>query len=220
MGTDLKRKADKCDKIEENVELIFGSSRIHPSFPWKLEAKQVKYEITQLMKMVEKIEPKFILEIGTSRGGTLFLLTRVSRPDATIISIDLLTNKYDSEYPWWKTSFYKTLARNKQRIHISRKDSHLESTLNDVKTVLKGNKLDFVFIDGDHRYDGVKKDFEMYHKLVRKGGLIAFHDICKTPNEVRCEVEKFWSEIKNSYENVEIIEEKNQKWAGIGVLRV
>jgi predicted O-methyltransferase YrrM len=42
---------------------------------------------------------------------------------------------------------------------------------------LKDNKVDFLFIDADHSYEGVKKDFEMYSPLVRKGGIIAFHDI-------------------------------------------
>jgi hypothetical protein len=33
-----------------------------------------------------------------------------------------------------------------------------------------------LFIDGDHRYEGVRRDFEMYSPLVGAGGLIAFHD--------------------------------------------
>ncbi len=37
-----------------------------------------------------------------------------------------------------------------------------------------GEPVDFLFIDGDHLYDGVKIDFELYKKLVRPGGLIAF----------------------------------------------
>lgn len=38
------------------------------------------------------------------------------------------------------------------------------------------NSLDFVFIDGDHTYEAVKIDFEMYFKKVRHGGLIFLHD--------------------------------------------
>jgi predicted O-methyltransferase YrrM len=38
------------------------------------------------------------------------------------------------------------------------------------------NKFDFVFIDGLHTYDQVKKELENYEKLIRKGGVIACHD--------------------------------------------
>lgn len=61
-------------------------------------------------------------------------------------------------------------------------------------------------------------DFQMYSPLVRKGGLIALHDICKHPPETGCEVNKFWNEIKHAYLHQEIISSQNQKWAGIGVL--
>ena len=36
--------------------------------------------------------------------------------------------------------------------------------------------LDFVYIDGDHRYHAVKKDLENYWPRVKLGGLFAGHD--------------------------------------------
>jgi len=36
--------------------------------------------------------------------------------------------------------------------------------------------LDFVFIDGSHHYEDVKKDFELYSSKTKKNGLIFFHD--------------------------------------------
>ena len=35
---------------------------------------------------------------------------------------------------------------------------------------------DMVFIDGDHTYEGVKKDFELYSKLLTENGVIVIHD--------------------------------------------
>lgn len=37
-------------------------------------------------------------------------------------------------------------------------------------------KIDYLHIDGDHSLDGVKKDFELYSKLVDNKGIISIHD--------------------------------------------
>jgi hypothetical protein len=42
--------------------------------------------------------------------------------------------------------------------------------------VLQDIKIDFLFIDGDHSYDGVKKDFDLYSKLLSDSGVIVLHD--------------------------------------------
>ena len=38
------------------------------------------------------------------------------------------------------------------------------------------SEIDFIFIDGDHEYAGVKKDWETYKAFMKKGTLIALHD--------------------------------------------
>lgn len=37
-------------------------------------------------------------------------------------------------------------------------------------------KIDLLFIDGDHSYEGVKQDFELYSKLLSENGVIVLHD--------------------------------------------
>ena len=37
--------------------------------------------------------------------------------------------------------------------------------------------LDFLYIDGNHEYEAVKRDLELYSSFVKKGGIIAGHDI-------------------------------------------
>lgn len=94
-------------------------------------------------------------------------------------------------YPKWKAHFTSLLRDILLKIFLIRADSHDIRTLDVVKRILGGHKLDFLFIDGDHTYEGVKKDFEMYSPLVRKGGLIAFHDIVPGPLECVGGVPKF-----------------------------
>ena len=165
-----------------------------------------------------KRKPKFILEIGTARGGTLFLFTRVSSPDALIISIDLPGGRFGGGYPEWRKTLYKSFAIHKQEIRLVREDSHALATLNMVKKILEGRKLDFLFIDGDHTYVGVKTDFEMYSKLVAKGGIIALHDIVPGPLQKVGGVPRFWNEIKHGFEYVELVKNWKQGGKGIGVI--
>lgn len=37
-------------------------------------------------------------------------------------------------------------------------------------------KIDYLHIDGDHSYEGVKKDFELYSTLMSENGIITIHD--------------------------------------------
>lgn len=92
--------------------------------------------------------------------------------------------------------------------------------LNRVKATLEGQALDYLFIDGDHTYEGAKRDFELYAPLVRQGGIIALHDIAEHPPALGCEVSRFWKKIKSQYRHTEIIKDPQQGWAGIGVLYV
>ena len=191
------------------VEEIFELELIRPS--------QIKEEILELLKILEKEKPKIILEIGTEKGGTLFLFSQVTLPDGLLISVDLPKGKFGGGYSFWRVFLYKFFAKENQKIVLIRKDSHLSETFNKVKNILKGRNIDFLFIDGDHTYQGVKKDFEIYGPLVKRG-IIAFHDIVEGPKEKVGGVPEFWKEIKEDYQYKEIIKDKNQKGYGIGIL--
>jgi cephalosporin hydroxylase len=190
------------------------------SYAGAIRPMQVRDEIVGLLRVLSKARPKVIIEIGTANGGTLFLFCRVAAKDATIISIDLPYGKFGGGYSWWRISLYKTFRLPKQKLHLIRGDSHTWEILARVKDILGGKEVDFVFIDGDHSYEGVKTDFEMFSRLVRRGGIIALHDIVINLAETGCEVSKFWNEIKQTkYECSEIVGDWNQGWSGIGLLQ-
>jgi cephalosporin hydroxylase len=179
---------------------------------------QVKSEILQLAELVQKRQPRVVVEIGTERGGTLFLWHELSHPEAVIVSIDLPGGVHGGGYPFWKTFFYKRFAKNNQQLCLIRADSRSPETLEKLRSLLDGKKIDFLFIDGDHTYNGVKTDFQNYSSFMSPDGMIAFHDVSTTPPAVSCKVDVFWREIRNNYRNVEFIENPDQGWGGIGVL--
>lgn len=42
--------------------------------------------------------------------------------------------------------------------------------------ILQDIKIDFLFIDGDHSYEGVKLDFDLYSTILSENGVIIIHD--------------------------------------------
>ena len=185
-----------------------------------IEPAQVRAEILELLKILDNVKPKVVLEIGTANGGTLFLLSHVASRDATILSVDLPAGMFGGGYPIWKIPLYKSFALSDQKIQLIRADSHRQSTLERIKSILNEKEIDFLFIDGDHTYEGVKKDFEMYSSLVKNGGVIAFHDIVPGPKEGVGGVPEFWQGIKDRYEAKEIVKDWNQGGYGIGLIYI
>jgi predicted O-methyltransferase YrrM len=183
-------------------------------------AIQVPGELLNLGRILAALQPERALEIGTARGGTLLFLTRLASPRATILSIDLPGGRFGGGYSPRRGLVYRRFARRGQRLHLFQGDSHSASMLQRAKIALGGEMLDYLFIDGDHTYEGVKKDFETYSPLVRKGGVIALHDVAEHSPNTGCEVSRFWNELKSRYRHAEIIEDRKQGWAGIGVLYV
>jgi len=177
-------------------------------------------ELKGLGEILAARPPQCALEIGTAQGGTLLFLTRLASPQATIVSVDLRGGRFGGGYNDVRARLYKLFAVRQQRLHLLQGDSHSASVLASVKAVLGSQKLDYLFIDGDHTYEGVKRDFELYVPLVGKGGIMALHDIAEHPSATGCDVFRFWNEIKYRYRHTEIIGDRKQKRWGIGVLYV
>jgi predicted O-methyltransferase YrrM len=178
-----------------------------------LRPQQKRSEIWSLIKLVSQWEPLSILEIGTANGGTLFLFAHSASVNAHLISIDLPGGKFGGGYPVWKIPLYESFIGTGQTLQLIRGDSHSDAVAQKIK-----QSLDLLYIDGDHTYEGVKRDYEMYGPMVNKGGMIVFHDIVVHPRETGCEVSRFWEEVKQGKRYTEIVEDWNQGSCGIGVL--
>ena len=131
---------------------------------------QDQREFWFMMEHLNKVTPapKRILEIGSEHGAGLIFWDRVVGSEGQVISIDNTGPPHNHRW----TMDYSTCTSDMTFIAGN---SHDPAVLEQVKNTLTG-PLDFIFIDGDHSYAGVKRDFEDYSPLVRKGGLVGFHD--------------------------------------------
>jgi len=73
----------------------------------------------------------------------------------------------------------------------------------------------YIHVDGDHSYEGVKNDFKLFWPKLNKGGMMCFHDIfTKDLGGLDYGVSRFWDTIKNKYQVMEFLGN-----CGLGVIQ-
>jgi Methyltransferase domain len=172
-------------------------------------------ELARLFQIAADARPKYLLEVGLSVAGTFATWSKVCPSARLIVGLDLV-----------KPQRVPRSVAADPRFTIVVGDSHSEGTVDRVRECLPEG-VDFLFIDGDHSYAGVKMDFTYFSKMVNPGGIIALHDINRdsfVKSGVRKEADsggvyKFWQEIRRSYACEEIVEDLEQDGYGIGVVR-
>ena len=170
---------------------------------------QKKYELLMLQELLKNETIRRVVEIGTWKGCTALLWAKmVSKyPDGIVYCCDLSFDYglfYGREFgtnmtrPYPK-QFYAE-SEHVARVKEFQGNSHDPAYIEYVKREVSLGSVDFMFIDGDHTYEGVKADFINFSSLVKPGGYIAFHDIRDTEHhrKIGCNVAQFWNELKTN----------------------
>lgn len=173
-------------------------------------------ELGSLIKLLQLRGVRSYLEIGAREGDTFWEVMTHLPPGSRGVAIDLPGGM------WGKKSTSDKLLRVmkdlKKRGYVVSHwfgDSGADSTRTIVQ--MRG-PYEAALIDGDHRYEGVKKDWNSYGAVAP---LIAFHDIVGVGEADKVhgnpvEVPRLWEEIKAGRNFVEYIDEGS--CMGIGVL--
>lgn len=201
---------EQANSIEDRVKwaMNFGGVGL-----FRVSAIQQVSEITALTQAVADLKPKKILEIGTANGGTLLLWSSLATEQ--VISCDILEKRIQS-------TFYKAFPPpgSKCKIDLLQGDSHQSESKQQIQKKLAGDKVDFLFLDGDHTQVGITADYEDYKEFVRPGGIIAFHDILESQPHPTNQVYYLWKDLKENLDTEEFIEDPEQCGYGIGIIRV
>jgi hypothetical protein len=109
-----------------------------------------------------------IVEIGVLNGYTSRILAE-SNPNVPVWGID----------PIIPDSMNKDMVGSLEEIRKVEKDCPNYHFINDYSFNVVGGwhyPFDYIFIDGDHNYDGVKQDFEEWFPKLSQHGFVALHD--------------------------------------------
>ena len=180
---------------------------------FRVTTTQNRSEIMGLTQRVAALQPANILEIGTFRGGTMFIWSQLAT--RRVISCDISDMKH-------QRSLYERFAPPTSNcdVRLVSGNSHEPDFAARIEAMFEGEPVDFLFIDGDHTEVGVRQDYEMYRHLVRPGGLIAFHDIAENQPLPENQVYRFWKTLRPTINFEEFIDHQNQCGFGIGIEKI
>jgi predicted O-methyltransferase YrrM len=201
------------------LEQSLNGAQMPPPVPG-IQFGQLQVEFQALVDEYVRCAPMQSLEIGTWQGGSLWHWLQNAPRGARVISLDKGPQNWRPQVPGFDTARWHNWAPDGVMLHILERDSHDSATLKVVEDITLG-RLDFLFIDGDHSYEGAKADFELYGPLVRPGGLIAFHDLITPRAQQHIQIAPLWAEIRRAgYKTRELYSHPGQEWGGIGVVYV
>jgi len=209
----LKKLAEFHSSPRTLDNIVDKGMNLSTSGLYRVNSVQKRTEILSLLQKVHSLNPRRILEIGTCNGGTLFMWANLASD--LVVSCDLYKNDIRAEL---YTHFPGPTSKCNVRALTG--NSHDSGFREQVYETFGDEKIDFLFIDGDHSAEGVKSDFYDYKDLVRSGGIIAFHDILKNQPVEGNQVYYFWETIKMQYSYQEFIDDPKQCGFGIGILFV
>lgn len=213
-------KPNAWHEARKQFESVTESADLYQIAVTEFGILQVEKEIVPFLDYVAEHKPVVVGEIGLKHGGNSFMFLRKLQEAELYLGMDLVLENIN------KLKFYR---RPRQVMHILEGNSQLPTVVNRARRILGNRQFDFLFIDGDHEYDGVLEDLIQWYDLVRPGGLIAFHDIvpdqeARTGHKDASSqlwgggVHKLWANVKPHFDHQEFVDSWEQGGFGIGVI--
>jgi len=166
---------------------------------WRKTSLKNKKDGNFLLRHIEKIKPKNFLEIGVFHGVTsrnvCEILYSLHGNDFKFTGIDLFSNDKkvlnDEHAPKTtfsnplKTIYYNFIIRsdpyniksvNKLLRKFEKNINIIKGNSNDVLKEINLDGIDYVFLDGGHKYETVKNDLENLTQIVNNKGTILCDD--------------------------------------------
>lgn len=129
-----------------------------------------------LYNMAKDCKEGVIVEIGSWKGKSTVCLGMGSKAGsrARVYTIDPHRDT-STQKLYGITSSYAEFKNNIQAAGVNDVVSAIIKTSKEAAQIFN-EPIEFLFIDGDHDYEAVKLDFQLWYPKVIYGGFIAFHD--------------------------------------------
>jgi predicted O-methyltransferase YrrM len=160
---------------EKRILAKYGLAQYDTIFSHMTTAEKIA-----IYNTIKKFKKKIVAaEIGSYLGASACFICSALKSNDKLICIDTWGNdamQYGNDIDGEKRDTYTEFTNNTSNFNgsIIKLRGWSTDVIGQVRTIT--DTLDFLFIDGDHNYDGVKKDWDLYSPFLKKGSVIAFHD--------------------------------------------
>jgi len=112
------------------------------------------------------------LEVGTYMGVSASIIASAMDGNGTLYCVDPFDSREGKTNP-----AYIITVRHLKRANVFEKVTFLKgfSTEQKIKEQIPQD-LDFILLDGDHSYEGLKNDWEIVLNRLKPGGVLCLHD--------------------------------------------
>ena len=175
-------------RVNKNVKLMPQDSDLKKkSIDWMLHADKYKYtynfrwtgipiikfpnDILALQEIIWKVKPDIIIETGIAHGGSIIFsatMLELIGKDGLVIGVDIDIRKHN-RLEIEKSKFYK-------RVKMFEGSSVSKKIIKQIKSFIRPKSKVMVFLDSNHTYQHVKKEIEIYSKLVTKNSYLVVED--------------------------------------------
>ena len=168
----------KLEKIINNTRMVDDSGK----------AADTLHGLVDLINHVGGLKNKKALEVGCFRGisSEVFLLHEpqemyfvdVWGNNAGYVESNWALKQSSKDWDAIKSEFVESTSPYKKNTDIN----IIHDFSSEASKSISNNYFDFIYIDGDHSYQGVKTDISRWLTKLSKGGYFCGHDYTTTPD--------------------------------------
>ena len=131
--------------------------------------------------LLRTIKPNNVLCVGSRHGYIPAILAQACKDNGSG-HVDFVDAGFglDDDNHWTGEGYWKKHAGKSTFLRFDLQNFitlHVMKTDQFEKISRKKMTYDYVYIDGDHSYEGALRDYNLFWPMLREGGLMSFHDI-------------------------------------------
>lgn len=134
-------------------------------------------EVQHLLRLAKAVpENGVIVEIGSCTGRSTCALGAGSDPSVEVYAVDCWDLGTDGLMSM--PLLEKTFHQNIEEMGLTEKVTAIKGFSEQVSTTWHPEKkIDLLFIDGDHSYEGALRDLQCWTPFLSKSAVVALHDV-------------------------------------------
>ena len=191
------REARECLRAFLSEASFWTPDLLIPETPAWIEHAPFAFWLTQALR------PRVFVELGAHRGSSYFVFCAAVqrlRLDTRCYAVDTWKGDEHAGY-YGEDVFQNVTTENEAR--YSAFSSLVRSTFEAASSHFKDASIDLLHIDGRHRYEDVKRDFDSWRPKLSNHAIVLFHDT--NVRERDFGVHRFWDEISRDYPHFEFL---------------